>query len=353
MISIKKRTSFLFFLPFVMFSLSSCKPEFSINSDGEPFPVIYGLLNPSEKVHYVKVYKSFVVEGSAYDVVKDIHMYSYIDSIEVYLNEYDSRNNLIREIKLDTSTAIAKDSGIFLYPTQILYATDTDAVLNKDYLYEITVFNPYTKNRAKTKAPLSLAGQVNLTVPKGTDISITDRPLSFEFYTGQSTTMYQLVLKYYYTEDLFDNTSRQPSPVVWGLGSLNDLTAEAGSLKKLSLSTGANFFSTIAESINNNDASVKSRHTDSIVVEVYSAGKDWGLYIQSNLPSTGINQDRLQYSNMIAYNTETGEEKYTTGIFSSRGVTRKTYNDLTIIGGSRDSLLRGRYTGHLKFTDIY
>jgi hypothetical protein len=136
------------------------------------------------------------------------------------------------------------------------------------------------------------------------------------------------------------------------LGTIEDIAAVAGKEKELSISAGTGFFMKIAESIHDN-ANVVSRHTDSIVLEVHSAAKDWALYLKSNLPSTGVNQDKLRYSNMKAYNTETGEEKYAMGIFSSRMVTAKKYNDLTVPGGSRDSLFHGRFTGRLKFTDIY
>ncbi len=39
------------------------------------------------------------------------------------------------------------------------------------------------------------------------------------------------------------------------------------------------------------------------------------------------------------------------GIFSSKGITRYVFRDLSIV--SRDSLFYGRHTKHLKFTDIY
>jgi hypothetical protein len=306
-------------------------------------------LDASEDVQYVKVFKSFLVEGNAYDVVKDISKYSYIDSIEVYLNEYTSGNPSPRRILMDTTTAIPKDSGVFLYPTQILYRTSVK--LNENCTYEIEVFNPYTKNVTKTKVPFPLVKNVNIIRPSGSNITITDSRINFTFYTGENTTMYQLLLKYYYTEDFINSTSRQPSPIVWDLGTVDDPAAIAGVEKTFSVSSGGSFFRKIAENIQE-DANVTARHTDSIVLEIHSAAKDWGLYLKSNLPSTGINQDRLIYSNITAYNTETGEEKYAMGIFSSRGVTVRKYENLTL-HGSRDSLFHGRYTGGLKFTDIY
>jgi hypothetical protein len=128
-------------------------------------------------------------------------------------------------------------------------------------------------------------------------------------------------------------------------------TTAAGIEKSLAIGTGADFFSRIASEVKE-DSRVKSRHTDSIVLEVHSAARDWGLYLQANVPTSGINQERLHYSNITSYNTETGDKKYAMGIFSSRGYSTKMYRDLST-PGSRDSLFNGRYTKHLKFTDLY
>ena len=351
MTGIKKRKIFLLFLPIFLLCFCKCKPEFSINSDSEPFPIVYGLLNVSDEIHYVKIFKSFVVEGNAYDVVKDIDMYSYKDSIEVYLKEYDTKKNLLRKIPMkDTINAIEKDSGLFLYPTQILYFTR--AVLDKKNLYEIEVFNPYTKNVAKVKAPIAIVGDVSILSPASKELPVReDRKINYEFYTAEHANRYQLMVKYYYTEDFFDGTSRQPEPVVWNLGYIVDDAAKGGAKKGLEISSGASFFQRIASCVLPDDK-VKVRHTDSLVLEVYISGIDWGLYVRSNQPSSGINQDRLLYSNMIAYNTETGEEKYATGVFSAGGVTKKKYDNLAL-NGPRDSLFHGRFTGHLLFSDIY
>ena len=348
---VKKMRFFLFFLAFVSLCLCACKPkDFSVNAKTEPFTVVYGLLNSNDKVHYIKIFKSFVVEGNAYDVVKDINMYSYMDSIDVYLNEYNSKNQLYNKFKLDTTTAIPKDSGLFLYPTQILYTTNV--TLKEDYLYEIEIFNPYTKNTVKVKAPVALAGKVSINRPPGPDISITDKSMSFDFFTAKNSNMYQLILKFYYTERMMDNTERQPPPVEWVIGSIEDNSNNSGIEKKIPVSSGSIFFIKVADAIKSNE-NIRLRHVDSLVLEVHSAAKDWSLYIKSNLPTWGINQEKLHYSNMIAYSTETGEEKYAMGLFSSRGITTKTYRNLATPGGSLDSLMRGRFTGHLKFTEIY
>jgi hypothetical protein len=355
MTRIKKGIVYLFVCSFLFVNFCKCKQNFSINSDSEDFPVIYGLLNVSDEKHYIKIFKSFLVEGNAYDAVKEIEKYSYINNIEVYLNEYSDINKPpIQRIKMDTTTEVSKDSGLFWYSiqdysTQILYVTG--AVLKKDYLYEIEVKNPQTKNIAKTKVPIAIPYGVVIKTPGSEIISITDNPIEFKFFTGHNTAVYQLLLKFYYSEQLFDNTIIQPKPVKWILGNVSDPNSVAGIEKSLKASSGVVFFQKIAEYIKE-DPNVKRRYVDSLVLEVYSAGEDWGLYLQSNLPSTGINQDRLLYSNIVAYNSETGDKKYAMGVFSSAGITYRKYDDLSKITGSKDSLINGRYTKRLLFADI-
>ena len=132
-----------------------------------------------------------MTEGNAYDVVKDIHKYSFIDSIDVYLIEYNVQGDSIRTILFDTTTSIPKDSGLFGYPMQILYKAH--AVLNIENTYKLIVFNPYTKDRVETKEPIALAS------PPIIMESITQKYLGvqegkkeFKFRTGKNATKYFL-----------------------------------------------------------------------------------------------------------------------------------------------------------------
>ena len=135
------------------------------------------------------------------------------------------------------------------------------------------------------------------------------------------------------------------------MGNIIDYSAIEGIEKKFTVLTGSSFFVRISSEVKE-DVNVRIRHTDSILFEVYAAAKDFDLYMRSAVPATGINQEKLYYSNIKAYNTETKEEKYAMGFFSSRAMGLKQYRDL-MTPGPRDSLFYGRYTGHLLFTDLY
>ena len=330
--------------------LGACEKDFSVNSENaESFPIIYTLLNHSENVHYVKVYKSFLVEGNAYDVVNDLDKYSYIDSIDVYLVEYNTNNDSIRTIFFHSTTDIPKDSGLFGYPTQIVYKAE--AKLDMNYTYQLFVYNKFTKNIAYNEKNIALAGRPTISESSTkTTITIPENSMIMKFWTGINITKYLLRIKYYYSEDLKDNTRRQPEPILWTLGSVSDNLLTSGREKSLTVGAGVDFFRRIASEVKE-DPNVLRRRTDSLVYEIYTAAQDWDLYIQSTLPSTGVNQNKLYYSNLKGYNTETGEEKYAMGFVSSRDIFTKQYQGLHFT--TKDSLFYGRYTKHLLFTDIY
>jgi uncharacterized protein (UPF0147 family) len=344
------KTLFLIELLISLVFFISCEKDFSVISDNrEPFPVVYGLLDIADSVHYIKIYKSYLTDGNAYDLTKDIHKYSYIDSIEVHLEEYDKQENMLRRIQFDTTTTIPKNSGLFGYPVQILYKVH--AVLNVDHLYKLVIYNPYTKNIAETKDLIALASPPIINEPVyRTEIQIPDGPRVFKFITGENTTKYFLQIKYFYTEILIDNTNRQPEPIIWKLGNVENKSLIAGLEKSLQVE-GANFFIRILSEVKE-DPNVYRRHTDSILYEVYAAAKDWDLYQRSTIPAVGVNREQLYYSNMKAYNIETGEGKYVLGFFSSRTMSLMKYRDLRF-PDTRDSLFSGRYTGHLLFTERY
>ena len=346
-----KKWQFACFSALFLLAAGGCEKEFSVNAEGvEPFPIIYALLNPSDNEHYVKVYKSFLVENNAYDVVGDLDKYSYIDSIDVYLVEYNSTKDSVRTIRFYMTTDVPKDSGLFAYPTQVVYKADAE--LNVNFTYRLFVYNPYTKNIAYNEKPIGLAGEPTIreSVTKNT-IAIPENTMTMKFFTDVNTSKYLLRLLFHYSEDLLDNTSRQPAPIVWTLGTVEDNMMLAGKEKSFSVGSGSDFFRRISAEVRY-DQNVYRRRTDSIVYEIYAAAKDWDLYVLSTMPPVGVNQNRLFYSNLKSYNTETGIETPVLGFVSSRNLFKKQYRDLAT-PGSRDSLIRGRYTKDLLFTDKY
>lgn len=325
----------------VSFCLASCKKkDFSLNGEYEDVTILYGLLNPKDSVHYLKIYKSFLTEGNAYDAAKNINNYSYIDSIEVTLEEYKD-DKLLRTFSFDTTTAIPKDSGIFAYPLQILYKTKAD--LNQDYIYKVVIRNIYTNKKVVASTPL--VGELKLKYPmfyinKKNSITFIPQKQELEYNKAKNAVYYEANFVFYYTE-VFKNGSRhQAKPIVWDVG---NTTSE------FLYYVGEIFLRKIKEGVKE-DIQVDYRFVDSILLHIYTASNDLYLYMQATTASTGLNQDRWDFTNVKSYTWQDGayvEDGNALGVLSSRGQNTWMFDEFSVI--TLDSLLNGRYTGHLKF----
>ena len=347
-----KKKHCLLYTTAICILLTSCgKTDFSVNSPKrEEVTIVYGLLDPDATVHYIKIYKGFLTEGNAYEAAKDPHYYSYLDSIEVRMEEYHGEK-LVRTIPFDTSTAIPKDSGLFAYPEQCLYRAN--AKLNPDYRYRLHIENRYTGKIVT--AETALVGDIYITYPllnNSREITFPESYLQVKYKnkSGVSPACYEAIFSFYYTEELSDGTKRQGKPVVWYIGK------DFNNQPRMAIPyQGETFYRKIAEGIKT-DPAVRVRHTDSIVLTLYKGGSDLLKYIQASSIGTGMNQEKIGYTNLHSYASTADlaaekENRNGLGVFSSKGVKKAVFRDLSIV--SRDSLFHGRYTKHLKFTDIY
>lgn len=323
------------------FCLSSCKKkEFSLSGEYEDVTILYGFLNPDDSVHYLKIYKSFLTDSNAYEAAKDIHNFSYFDSIEVTLEEYDGEN-LVRSLSFDTTTAIPKDSGLFAYPLQVLYKTE--AILHKEYTYQVVIRNIYT--RKIVKASTALVGDLSLKYPLyypkvRNTITFIPKQQKLEYKLGDNVSYYQASFVLYYTEVMLNGDRRQPKPIVWDIGN---------STTQFIYYVGETFLIKIKDGVKV-DEQVDYRFVDSVLLNIYTASKDMYLYMLSTSASTGLNQERWEYTNVKSYEWEDGtliENDNALGILSSRGLNVWMFDEFSDV--TYDSLLNGRYTRHLKF----
>ena len=77
---------FLFIL--LLFAFASCNNKVDINAEYQDITIVYGLLDPSETRHFIKLTKAFQTEGNVYLGAKDSSLSQYdYDDIEVYIDD--------------------------------------------------------------------------------------------------------------------------------------------------------------------------------------------------------------------------------------------------------------------------
>ncbi|MBW8050123.1 MAG: hypothetical protein FVQ77_07250 [Cytophagales bacterium] len=136
---------FIFLLFSCVYLIQSCTPDFDVNAEWEEITVIYGILDASEYYHHVKVNKAFLNTNSdALLIASSMPDSSYhYDSITVQLYKLDADENIIETYSLDTIFINNKDQGLFYYPGQIIYQSDS-VVLDETKNYKILVTNTRT-----------------------------------------------------------------------------------------------------------------------------------------------------------------------------------------------------------------
>lgn len=329
---------YLFLVLGVTLLLHGCQPEFNQNADYKDITITYGILNPKDSVHYIKVYKAFLTDGNAVIAARDLDNISYYDSIEVYLEEYENER-MTRSIPFYMTTMVPKDSGIFAYNPQVVYYST--ATLNEKNIYTLKIFNKTSGKEITATTPL--VGKFSIAQPFSDIASfLTSTTATLKFNKALNAVAYDVYLKFYYIElnKTTGDTLNSDGEIVWRV------TRIRSEQPTIEVSVVLNQLYQIIANRLPYDANI-IRHTrgaDCINLEVWGAEKNYMIYLDINEPSSSLVQDRVAYTNMVT------ADKSAYGIFSSRNVATRTYKLINSPNNAAlDSLRFGSITGHLGF----
>lgn len=327
----------LFYTSFLLL-FTECKPEFNQNADYKDITVTYGLLNPKDSAHYIKVYKAFLTDGNAILAAGDLDNISYYDQIDVSVEEYIN-DSLIRTLPFPMTTAIPKDSGIFAYNPQVLYYST--ATLNPDALYKLKIINRQSGKEITAETPI--VGNFSITQPYSDIASfLTSNSATVKFRKANNAVAYDIYLKFYYLE-VNKNTGDTITPngvIQW------KVTRVRSEQSYIEVQTALNqLYTVIASRLKTNENLIRyTNGVECVELEVWGAEENYMIYLDINEPSSSLVQDRVMYTNM---KTADGSAY---GIFSSRNIARKKFKLINSTNNAaRDSLLYGSITGHLGF----
>lgn len=212
-----KRTVIL--LAILLSVFSSCKNELDVLADYKQQFVIYGILNPKESVHYIRVSKLFVGEGNA------LIMAQNRDSIAIRPEHLHAEiTRILNGVEMSTyilqpDSVIPRDSGIFLYPHQILYKGEFP-VYPDGSIYRIKVTD--LRNGYTATADTRIVADVIQTQPSSIwqPLNFEDTTVaSFQFLSPYYGKKYMLAVRFHYSEQFIaDTTQTSEHYVDWFIG---------------------------------------------------------------------------------------------------------------------------------------
>ncbi|MDQ3192582.1 MAG: hypothetical protein M3Q58_13395 [Bacteroidota bacterium] len=294
---------------------SSCSSDLDVNAPYKEIPVVYGLLNQNDSVHYVKITKAFLGKADAYDMAMVRDSSEYRDILDVKINEIIN-GNVSRTFNLERTLIKNKRPGVFYSPDHYVYAFTTPTqALNASAKYKLIA-----KNKELDTEVSSITDLVNsftISRPSTSDLAtisysannnLTD--LTIAWVSAINARRYNIFVVFKYFD--VDKSSGDPSTydtiprtIDWSYD-FKSKSSRGGEEMAFKM-TGTEFFSKVAEKVPNATPNTE-RLAHTIDFNFSVAGEELNTYMEVNEPITGVVQEKPEYTNI-----ENG-----IGIFSSR-----------------------------------
>lgn len=298
----------IFFTLILLIALGfvSCETDIDVNAEPTDVTIVFGLLDPIDSVHYLKINKAFIGEGSALDLAANSNNYNYTDAeINVSIEGNGTSYPLTR-----VTNEIPKDAGIFDNTTNVLYRFE--APINIANSYTLKIIN--TSLDKEVTATTNIVGETSVSVAKTLGLWIGDvstgnagtEPISASI--GANIGRIQAFVIFNYMEYYTNSTIGVPKNVRLNLG---EEKANGSSNGQVTFTLkGQAFIDNIIANVSDPStiANFSHRELDNISIELSTAEIELSTYMEAEAPSTTVNQDKPSYTNI-----DNG-----IGIFSSR-----------------------------------
>ena len=326
----------------------NCKPDFPLNADYKDIPVVYGILNYQDSIHYLKIYKGFQPKnGSVYIDAQNPDSIYYYDDVLVILEEYDE--NEIRtqrpDILLGITSDFERDPGIFYWnEDKIIYFTTEPIFMNN--IYYIKIINKKNGNIIQGKTKIVNDFKIAIMASNINMLSKTSHVVLNPALNAAENGYEIHVIFYYFEVDIL-------TQAVTTFKITKNITPQIGSQFKydkyhneISKEYVPTFYDDIAVHIKPNNNVIRYIGTPGsngscIEIQAWAVGEDLYNFLISNKPSSSFMEMNIRYSNLTA------SEGLTFGFLSSRSKCPSRFFSIT--KESEDSVISGQKTNMLSF----
>lgn len=319
--------------------VTSCKDDIDFAGDHVETPVLFGLLDKNDSLHYVKLTRTFGGSNNSIDVAL-IADSSYFQNAEIVVEEWASLppNNVFTKVRswiLKDTVLTNKVAGAFYSPNQKVYYFQTQAynALNQPAIGDQ---NPLValKDEATYKIIANINGGqivVNGETKLVTGMSIASPSSNGNYsfvktvngvkeYNGASlkcnngnAQVIDARIQFFFNE-YYGSTPVEKS-FTWKVGEYNG-DAVQGTTSSFS-ANGETFYQLVSQNCTN-DPTITKRQMTSIRLIMTGGSEDLNKYILVNQPSSSLAQNKPTFTNLTR--TDGGP---VIGLFSSRMTTKQ------------------------------
>lgn len=292
----------------IPFLHNACKNDLDVLGEYEEKIVCFGILNPNDTAHYIRVSKVFLGEGNAlvYAQTQD-SIQLRPENMEVRITHLQNGVETQYWI-LQTDTSIPRDEGIFLNPHQVVYR-GAFPVLTDGSTYKLTVTDLITGY--VTSCETTVVKDVVHSSPNTLQfLNFEDAgAIGFHFSSGTFSRRTKLTIRFYYDEQfIYDTTQTSIRYVDWEIGEAETFSDLGGENLFINVQRN-NFMNMLANKIEPNPLVRRiSRRVD---LYYLSAHDDLVTYIKVQQANAGSSTELPEFTNM-----ENG-----LGLFTTRNTT--------------------------------
>ena len=350
--------------------LYSCNEKIDLIGDFKETAVVYGLLDHSDSMHYVKITRAFIGPGNALEIAQ-IEDSSYFDAVDATIEEIQGENVLRTWILKDTLIENKDTNGVFYAPFQKVYyfktlpttisssgAFGTIQTSPNEMMSSLNPDNQYRLKAVINSGEFEVTGTTSLV--NGLTTTASSQNFTFKFaedppkYRSTSVTISNTGNAHVVNAELgiriaeYIATDASVKTIGWRIGESDVLP----NTSKTFSANGITFYNLVNSNVTD-DALIDERNFLGFEVTVTGGSEDLNNYITVNQPSSSLAQNKPTYTNL-----EVTNDYRVIGIFSSIQ-TIKTYRPFyispqqafirAIDKKSTRELCEGEITGLLKF----
>lgn len=310
----------------------SCDNEIDLTADYQEIGVIYGVLNPADSVHLVRIQKAFLGDGNALTMAQVTDSIYYPDILDVQLHRIKNGASLSK-FPLTRFVGPPKEDGEFPTTPNILYRSNGETIF-LDSEYRIIVTNTQTGHIFQAQTPLVGTIQVlRPTISEKIKWANTN-PVLVEYVPTVNGKVYNLTIRFYYGEEIIGTGVVVQKYIDWVFP--NDIVTNPQNVSSIRKDiAGENFYKFVDQKL---PALPNVYRYAGKMDFIFTAGEEFlANYISINQATTSILTTTPYYSNVDGG----------TGIFSSRSI--QPVKNKEMDAASLDYLKTGPYTGDLGF----
>ena len=320
-----KTKRFIWICAILLVLASSCQKEFNPRDKYKDITIVYGLINPLDSVHYIRIHKAFLTSEDVVVVAQDPSQTNFpVEDIDVRIYEITPAGNST-QISVDTVT-INKKEGYFYAPKQMVYYFKKTFDIQKlDNTIKIEVEHKKTGKIVYAETPLVNNFKIAYPGYKYEFHLAPNRIAKCMWNNAKNGKMYDVYYTLYYREGYnIAPSDYWKDSISWHIGSY--FAAKTGNgeeqMETFQFNPSA-FYGQIQKDITYDTSLWRCPYWDAKIT-IWGGGEELYYYHKINHPLQDITQERPEYTNLKTkiYSEELEDfkeiENEAFGLFSSR-----------------------------------